>query len=88
VDLSQCVWVLSGTPKVQAEEEAGSQRHLVSRPIESRWNFRYESHRLWVWSLEMVPRQRCGEYTYEQGELRGIVGDVRKRTDVPLQGQQ
>jgi hypothetical protein len=34
--------------------------------------------------------QRCGEYTYEQGELRGIVGEerrgeVRKWTDVPLQ---
>jgi hypothetical protein len=34
--------------------------------------------------------QRRGEYTYEQGELRGVVGEerkgeVRKRTDVPLQ---
>jgi hypothetical protein len=30
--------------------------------------------------------QRCGEYTYEQGELRGIVrrGELRKQTDVPL----
>jgi hypothetical protein len=32
--------------------------------------------------------QRCGVYTYEQGELRGIVGEerrgeVRKWTDVP-----
>jgi hypothetical protein len=34
--------------------------------------FRYESRQLWVWSLEMV--QRCGEYTYEQGELRGRGG--------------
>jgi hypothetical protein len=22
--------------------------------------------------------QRCGEYTYEQGELRGIVGEERR----------
>jgi hypothetical protein len=37
----------------------------------------------------MVPRdgtealQRCGEYTYKQGELRGIVGEERrgKETD-------
>jgi hypothetical protein len=34
--------------------------------------------------------QRCGEYTYKQGELRGIVGEerrgeVRKWMDVPLQ---
>jgi hypothetical protein len=32
--------------------------------------------------------QRCGGYTYEQGELRGVGeerrGEVRKRTDVPL----
>jgi hypothetical protein len=34
-----------------------------------------------VWSLEMV--QRCGGYTYEQGEMRGRVGKVRwgKETD-------
>jgi hypothetical protein len=27
--------------------------------------------------------QRCGEYTYEQGELRGIIGEERrgKETD-------
>jgi hypothetical protein len=37
--------------------------------------FGYESHQLWVWSLEMV--QRCGGYTYEQGELRGRVGKER-----------
>jgi hypothetical protein len=37
--------------------------------------FRYESPQLWVWSLEMV--QRCGGYTYEQGELRGRVGKGR-----------
>jgi hypothetical protein len=37
--------------------------------------FRYESHQLWVWSLEMV--QRCGGHTYEQGELRGRVGKER-----------
>jgi hypothetical protein len=42
--------------------------------------------------------QGCGEYTYEQGELRQKErrgeerrgeerrGEVRKRTDVPLQG--
>jgi hypothetical protein len=35
-------------------------------------DFEYESHRLWVWSLEMV--QRCGENTYEQGESRGGEG--------------
>jgi hypothetical protein len=34
--------------------------------------------------------QRCGGYTYEQGELRGVVGEerrgeVRKRMDVLLQ---
>jgi hypothetical protein len=28
---------------------------------------------LWVWSLEVV--QRCGEYTYRQGEMRWIVGE-------------
>jgi hypothetical protein len=28
----------------------------------------YESHRLWVWSLEMV--QQCEGNTYEQGESR------------------
>jgi hypothetical protein len=45
--------------------------------------FRYKSHQLLVWSLEMV--QRCGGYTYEQGELRGRVGkEVRKQMDVPL----
>jgi hypothetical protein len=36
--------------------------------------------------------QRCGGYTYEQGELRGAEeeerrGEVRKRTDVPLHWQ-
>jgi hypothetical protein len=41
--------------------------------------FGCESHWLWGWSLEMV--QRCGGYTYKQGELRGR---VRKWTDVPL----
>jgi hypothetical protein len=42
---------------------------------------RYKSRRLWVWFLEMV--QRCGEYTYKQGELRGIVREERrgKETD-------
>jgi hypothetical protein len=29
--------------------------------------------------------QRYEEYTYKQGELRGIVGEVRKQMDVPLQ---
>jgi hypothetical protein len=43
-------------------------------------DFEYRSHRLWVWSLEMV--QRCGENTYEQGESRR--GEVRKQMDVPL----
>jgi hypothetical protein len=44
-------------------------------------DFEYESHRLWVGSLEMVQRYR--EYTYKQGELRGIVGEERrgKETD-------
>jgi hypothetical protein len=37
--------------------------------------FKYESHQLWVWSLEMV--QRCGGYIYRQGELRGRVGKER-----------
>jgi hypothetical protein len=42
---------------------------------------RYKIHRLWAWFLEMV--QRYGEYTYEQGELKGIVGEERrgKETD-------
>jgi hypothetical protein len=31
--------------------------------------FRYKSHQLLVWSLEMV--QRCGGYIYKQGDLRG-----------------
>jgi hypothetical protein len=35
-------------------------------------DFEYESHQLWVWSLEMV--QRCEENTYEQGESRGGEG--------------
>jgi hypothetical protein len=38
--------------------------------------FGYESCWLWVWSLEMV--QRCGGYTYEQGELRGRVRKERR----------
>jgi hypothetical protein len=48
--------------------------------------FGFESH----WLLGLVPGdgtkalQSSGEYTYEQGELRGIVGEVRKQTDVPL----
>jgi hypothetical protein len=38
-----------------------------------------------VWSLEVV--QRYGEYTYRQGEMRGIAGKerIRKCIDVPLQ---
>jgi hypothetical protein len=35
-----------------------------------------------VWFLEMV--QRCGENTYEQGELERRE-EVKKQTDVPLQ---
>jgi hypothetical protein len=31
-------------------------------------DFEYKSHRLWVWSLEML--QKCGRNTYEQGESR------------------
>jgi hypothetical protein len=45
----------------------------------------------WVWSLEIVLRRYRGVGDiYEQGELRGAEGEerrgeVRKRTDVPLQ---
>jgi hypothetical protein len=35
-----------------------------------------KSSDFWVWSLEMV--QRHGGYTYEQGELRGRVGEERR----------
>jgi hypothetical protein len=31
--------------------------------------------------------QGCGEYTYEQGELKERRGEVKKRTDVPLHYQ-
>jgi hypothetical protein len=42
---------------------------------------RYKCCQLWVWFLEMV--LRYGEYTYRQGELRGIVREKRrgKETD-------
>jgi hypothetical protein len=70
------------------EEEAGSQQHLVSQPLESHWTFGYESRQLWVWFLEMVLRccRGVGDIHMNRGSL---VGEERrdKETDgCPITG--